>query len=325
MAETFASLVAGAGWRAQAEAWATGRLAELGLAVTGPIEQPRVRPWSTQLVLPTAAGRVWFKANCRALAFEPGLHAALARLDPDEVDQPLAVDTERGWILTPDRGATLGASHEPTLEDWRAVLALAAGLQRRVAEHGADLLGAGLPDCAPHTVPARYDAMTARLAALPPEHPSHLTETARAELQAGRSAVEEAVAVLQASPLPATLQHGDLHPGNVFAVAGGLRIFDFGDAQWAHALEVLAVPWGWVTRLTELPWPRVLDAYADVWADLLDREALERLMSAAMVTHAVNRSFTWAGAIAESSIVEAAEWADAPVHYLRLALEPFPP
>jgi len=70
--ETFARLVSGARWRVAAEAWTTERLAERGIDVTGPIEQPRVRPWSTQLVVPTTAGRVWFKGNCRALAFEPG-------------------------------------------------------------------------------------------------------------------------------------------------------------------------------------------------------------------------------------------------------------
>ena len=325
MEETFARLVSGARWRVAAEAWTTERLAERGIDVTGPIEQPRVRPWSTQLDVPTTAGRVWFKGNCRALAFEPGVHAQLAKLDPAEVDDPLAVDPERGWILTSDRGVTLADSHEATLADWRGLLALAARLQRRVAERGAALLGAGLPDCAPHTVPARYDAMTARLAALPAEHPSHLTDGVRAELEAGRRTVEEAVAALRASPLPTTLQHGDLHPGNVFAVEGSLRIFDFGDSQWAHALEILAVPYGWITRLTELPWAEALDAYAGVWADLLERETLEGLLSSAMVTHAVNRSFTWADAIADASVEEAAEWADAPLHYLRLALEPFAP
>jgi hypothetical protein len=44
-----------------------------------------------------------------------------------------------------------------------------------------------------------------------------------------------------------------------------------------------------------------------------------------MVTHAVNRSFTWSGAIAQADPEELAEWGDAPLHYLRLALDPFAP
>ena len=76
-----------------------------------------------------------------------------------------------------------------------------------------------------------------------------------------------------------------------------MRFFDFGDAQWAHVLEVLAVPYGYSTRVTHHPWPALLDAYARVWSDLIDRDELEALMVPAMVTHAVNRSFTWLGAI----------------------------
>jgi Ser/Thr protein kinase RdoA (MazF antagonist) len=41
---------------------------------------------------------------------------------------------------------------------------------------------------------------------------------------------------------PVTVNHGDLHPGNVFSVNGDLRLFDFGDAQWAAAPEVLGPP-----------------------------------------------------------------------------------
>ncbi len=84
-------------------------------------------------------------------------------------------------------------------------------------------------------------------------------------------------------------------------------------------------PYGWVTRLTRLPWSQVLDAYAEVWSDVVSRADLERLLPAAMVTHAVNRSFTWLGAIEGAQPDELAEWGDAPAYYLRLAHEPFPP
>ena len=55
-------------WRAEVETWISERLAHAALTATGPIEQPRVRPWSTQLVVPTDGGTVWFKANCAAQA-----------------------------------------------------------------------------------------------------------------------------------------------------------------------------------------------------------------------------------------------------------------
>jgi hypothetical protein len=321
----FSTLVGGAGWGEHARAWVRERAAEAGLRLTGPIEQPRIRPWSTQLVAPTDRGLLWFKANCDALAFEPALHAVLAELEPDEVDEPLAVDADRGWILSRDRGTTLGEQRDATLADWRRLLATAAGMQRRLSGHGARLLATGLPDCSPGTVPGRFDEMVERLRELPVDHPSHLSAGRAAELVAGRGAVEEAAAALTAAPLPVSVQHGDLHPRNVFEVGGALRLFDFGDAQWAHPLEVLAVPYGWLTQLTQIRFADVVPAWCEAWGDVVSPSEMESLLPAAMVTHAVNRSWTWWGATEQATREELREWGDGPLHFLALALEPFPP
>lgn len=325
MDELFSQAVATPAWRTEATRWIEESLARVGRRVTGDVEQPRIRPWSTQLVVPTDRGTVWFKANCPSTGYEPAVHLALSELEPDEVEAPLAIDADRGWLMTADRGQTLQDIHDATPQEWQAVVALAARVQRQVAGHRDELVGAGLPDCSPETVPARYADLVEELAALPTDHPSHLTGDEADGLRARSDVVERAVADLVAAPLPASLQHGDLHPGNVFVVDGTMRFFDFGDAQWAHVLEVLAVPYGYATRVTHHPWAPLLDAYAQVWADLLDRDALEALMAPAMVTHAVNRSFTWLGAIRGAQSKELAEWGDAPLYYLRLTHEPFPP
>ncbi len=321
----FSQRVATDAWRGEVTAWISDELAAVGRRVTGEVEQRRIRPWSTQLVVPTDRGTVWFKGNCPTLAFEPAMQRALASLEPAEVDEPLAVDDARGWMLTADRGATLGDIRNATLEDWQAVVRMAATLQRSVVGEGPTLCGAGLPDCSPSSVPARYRWLIEQLAGLPPDHPSHLTTAVRGELEAGRYIVEDAVEALVAARLPVTLQHGDLHPWNVFVVGSSMRLFDFGDSQWAHALEMLAVPYGYVTRRTTHPWPAVLTAYTQVWSDVIAPADLETLMTPAMVTHAVNRSFTWLGCILGAQPHELAEWGDSPLYYLRLALQPFPP
>jgi hypothetical protein len=321
----FSQRVATPQWRAEATEWIAGQLAATGRVVTGEVEQRRIRPWATQLVVPTDQGTVWFKANCQSAAYEPAVHQRLSQLEPDEVEAPIAIDAERGWMLTADRGLTLGDSHEPTLEDWVGVVSRAALLQRQLAERGDALVGAGLPDCSPATVPARYGWLIEQLSALPADHPSHLGQDEAERLRSRAQVVEEAVDALLGSPLPCSLQHGDLHPWNVFVVGDRMRFFDFGDAQWGHVLEALAVPYGYSTRVTHHPWSVLLDGYAAVWADRLDRDALEALMTPAMVTHAVNRSFTWFGANLGAQPHELAEWGDSALYYLRLALEPFPP
>lgn len=325
MAELFSQTVATDAWRAEATEWISRELPGVGRRVNGDIVQRRIRPWSTQLVVPSDRGTVWFKANCASSAYEPAVHLALAELEPGEVEAPLAIDADRGWMMTADRGKTLADSHDASPQEWQDVVALAARVQRQVADRADVLVGAGLPDCSPASVPARYAWLVDQLAALPADHPSHLPADAADSLRARSGVVEDAVQALLAAPLPASLQHGDLHPGNVFVVDGSMRFFDFGDAQWAHVLEVLAVPYGYSTRVTHYPWPDLLDAYARVWTDLLDRDALEALMVPAMVTHAVNRSFTWLGAIEGAQPEELAEWGDSALYYLRLAHEPFPP
>ena len=204
-------------------------------------------------------------------------------------------------------------------------MSLAARVQRQVADHAEVLVAAGLPDCSPATVPGRYEWLVDELANLPADHPSRLPADEADSLRKRSGVVDEAVRTLLGAPLPASLQHGDLHPGNVLVVEGSMRFFDFGDAQWAHVLEVLAVPYGYSTRVTHHPWAALLDAYAQVWADVLDRNTLEALLVPAMVTHAVNRSFTWLGAIRGAQPQELAEWGDSPLYYLRLTHEPFPP
>jgi hypothetical protein len=322
MAVPFSTRVSSAEWRADVEEWVHDRVEEQGHRVTGPLDQRRIRAWSTQIVVPTDAGLLWFKANCPSTVFEPALHDLLAGLVPHEVDRPYAIDAQRGWILTSDRGRTLGESHEPTIDDWCAVVATAADLQRVVADHRDDVLATGVVDCSPVTVPPRFEELVDRLSALPADHPSHVDEGVRKDLLATLPRLVEACAQIESSPMPVTLQHGDLHPWNVFAPGGGaLRIFDFGDVQWAPAVEVLSVPYGIITAEGRLPWQPVRDAYVEQWHDVVDARSVHASWEATAFTQPVNRAQTWWGALQDATDEEWTEWGIAPLHHLRRVLD----
>lgn len=321
MRRPFSERVAGPDWRRETEQWIIARLEQRGHRLTGAIEQPRIRPWSTQMVVTTDAGRLWFKANCASMAFEPLLHAELARLVPASVDEPYAIDAGRGWMLTVDRGTTLGESHEPTLADWRAVLAEAASVQRIAADHRDQIHSTGLPDCSPATVVDRFDRILQMYVTLPEEHPAHVSPELASRLRGARPAIVDACDLLVASTLPTTWQHGDIHPWNVFAVGtGSLRIFDFGDAQWSHAAEILSVPHGWITSQAGLRWDDVVEAYCEVWG--LERHDLSAQWDAVCLTQPINRAMTWWACLDEASAVEWVEWGDAPSRHLSRVLEP---
>lgn len=324
MEAAFSRTAGSAAWRRDVVRWIRERAAEDGREVNGVIEQPRIRPWSTQLVVPTDQGRLWFKANCAALAFEPAVQWALAELAPTEVDRPVAIDAGRGWMLTADRGTTLADSHEPTLEDWCLVVRNAALLQQAAAGHGDRLRGAGLPDCSPETVPARLEDLVDRWAALPPGHPARLEQPLAERILATRDEVAAAARTLADSPLPTTFQHGDLHPNNIFAVDGGLRIFDFGDAHWANAAEVLGASRSWVRGLTALPWRAIEQAYLDAWDVGLSTGDLDELLRAASLCTPVNRSRTWWSAMTQATEEEWHHWSALSEQYLLALARPIP-
>jgi hypothetical protein len=321
MGRPFSERVSGEDWRREAEGWIRGQVEEHGHRLTGPIRQTRVRPWATQLAVPTEAGRLWFKAGCSAARFEPALHAELARLAPGSVDAPYAIDPDRAWMLTRERGGTLGDSHEPTTRDWQQVVAEVARMQRLLADHRDAVLATGVPDCRPATVVDRFDRLVELFAALPDDHPTQVTRDLRIRLELARPQLVDAAAQLAEASLPDTWQHGDLHPWNVFAVGGeSLRVFDFGDSQWAHAIEVLSVPFGWITTKTDLSWPAILESYCAVW-EIVPAD-LGTQWSAAGLTQPVNRAMTWWGCLAEASAAEWAEWGAAPLHHLTRVLDP---
>src|SRR6476469_7445991 len=95
------------GWLEQATHWTEGELARQGIAITGVIEQPHVRPWSTVLRIPTTAGDVYFKAVTPLIAHEVPLTLVLTQWQPERVLPVLAADPARHWLLMPDGGVRL--------------------------------------------------------------------------------------------------------------------------------------------------------------------------------------------------------------------------
>lgn len=312
-------------WRRDAELWIHEVVAQRHAKVIGPIDQPRIRPWSTQLIIPTDKGRMWFKANCPGYAFEGGLQQALARLIPGDVDVPLAADTTRGWMITADHGPSLSEAREPTLADWQQVVSEVASIQRSLGEHREDLLATGMPDHSPGTIPDRFDRLVDRMARLPPDHPTHISSDLRLRFEAACPALVDATRLLAESPMPSAFHHGDVHPGNVFIAEGRMRVFDFGDSMWAFALETMRVPFGMIAASDSIDWAPVRDAYREHWTDLVTPREFDALWHACELTHAVNRTMTWWRAMRGASAAEwAGTWGSAPRTCLSNVLEHAP-
>ncbi|WP_433784474.1 aminoglycoside phosphotransferase family protein [Actinomycetospora sp. CA-101289] len=261
-----------AAWRDEVLAWITDAT---GLQPTGEVTQ-RHRAWSTVLRVPTAEGPVWLKEPCAGMAHEVGLHALLARVAPDAVATPLAVDGRR--LLLPDTGPSVrdtGADPSAALTD---ALPRYARLQRAASDHLADMRALGVPDATPPALPARYAEAVATIGTGDGHH---------AEVTAWSEQLIDTV--------PGSVDHQDLHTGNVLRDG---RFADWGDAVLAHPFASLLVALGSLRRTLDVApddpaITRPRDAYLDVFADLAPRDELRHLAETACRAAVIARALTW--------------------------------
>ena len=121
---------------------------------------------------------------------------------------------------------------------------------------------------------------------------------------------------LAASPLPASLDHNDLHPWNMLA---GPRYFDWGDAVVAHPFAVMLEPLGWLRNVHgSEALVRGRDAYLAGFGSPPElRETLELACRVAKIA----RALTWVRAIQAGGDVDP-DWAAAPAETLERLLVP---
>ena len=288
-----------AAWLETAHAWILAELQRLGLALTGPIEQPHVRAWSTVLRVPTRAGDLWFKSNMPALAHEAAVVSVLARRAPDLVPELLAADLERGWMLQADGGTRL---REAGLDVgcWEEVLPLYAQLQLDAAADRAVLLEAGTPDRTLAVLPELYETL------LTGEDP---------RLRALTPRVAEECAALAARGIPETIQHDDLHDAQVFVADGRYRIFDWGDSCVSHPFFTLTVTLRVLGHRLELPetapeLDRFRDAYLEPWTHLAPRAELLAALPGALCLGGICRLLTWRAVVEGMPETFDTEWAE---------------
>ncbi len=225
-------------WLAEAVAWIRERV-----EITGEIEQPHVYWWSTVLRVPTAEGDLWFKACHPSHGFEPELTLELARLRPGRVIEVLAADPQRGWMLTPDAGTRLREllASEVDLVRWEEFLPIYADVQLAAAGSVERLLALGVPDERLAGLPAHFERVLADRDVLLVDREDGLHEGQHASLLASVPEVERLCAELAALGIPETVQHDDLHDGNVFVRDGEYLTFDWGDSCVSHPFHTLAV------------------------------------------------------------------------------------
>ncbi|WP_411139275.1 phosphotransferase [Streptomyces sp. C10] len=291
-------------WQAQAAEW-IGHVAEqVGLAPTGPPVRAHVRPWSAVLRVPTEHGPLWFKANSPSAVHEARVLRVLHALSPTRVTEPVTVDETTGWFLARSAGAPLPdvATLEEDLSRWETVLSEYAVLQHASAPHIDELIAAGTPDMRPESLADTFASVLDDPDSLWVEEPGGLSREEYDGLLVLRSPLRAWCDELAELGIASTIQHDDLHAGNIFAGADGHVFIDWADACVSHPFGSLLHPereiatrWGLAPEAPELH--RLRTAYFGPWAATHDPATLHRARRLALAVTCVVRALAWRRAL----------------------------
>jgi hypothetical protein len=307
-----------AGWHEDATAWIDASLMAAGMQRTGPIEQPHLRPWSTVLRIPVRNGAVFFKETAPTMANDAGLTKLLSTVVPSVVTAPLAVEGRR--MLMSDAGPRLREEldRERDLRWWERILPAYAELQREAAAHVDALLDAGALD-------NRLERLPALLAELLDDPGLELQAAEIDALRGLQPALAAACAALSVTAQP-SIQHDDLHDGNVHLDGDGFRILDWGDASVSHPFGTLLVTLRSVAYRFEIAedapeLDRLRHAYLEPWQDLGSKSELRQASELATWLAIVGRAVVWRNALVGADAGELAEWGDAVPDALRMVID----
>jgi hypothetical protein len=269
-------------WLSGAEAWIRERA-----DVTGELDQFHVRWWSTVIRVPTRREDLYFKAVANGFLFEPPLTAKLFELKPDRVTEVVDIDAGRGWMLMRDAGRRFRevVLTRADLRHWELALPRYAELQLAAAPLADEVLALGVPDSRLSVLPGQLRAVLAQpVRGLEPEEQERLL--------AALPRFEDMCRELAAYGIPETIQHDDLHDGQVFLREGRYLFFDWGDSCVSHPFHSLTVALRANAAKFELEpggaeLGRLRNAYLEPFGDLQEAADL------AYWTGTVGRALAW--------------------------------
>jgi hypothetical protein len=279
--------------------WARERLAERGAMLAGEPERIHDRPWSYVVRLPTTRGAVFCKWVFEAERYEVPLTVALASWVPGLVTPVVAADPAHSWLLMDDAGDRLRAIVERTrdIAHWRGILPRYAEVQLAVAPHADELVALGVPDRRLSALPAAFEEVVRgdELLTIAGAH-----SPTDAELRALRGLVPSVREWCDelAGTIPETIQHDDLHDGQIFVRDGVVRILDWGDACVSHPFFSLVVlerniahTFGYAPGAPELL--RLRDEYLEPFTALATRARIDACLPVAFRLGRLCRALTW--------------------------------
>jgi hypothetical protein len=287
------------GWHDDAAKWFVEVLHDHGLEVTSPPIQVK-GAWSQSCVLRTeAGGRRWF---FKAVGDKPPAESAvlplLAARFPDRVPTVLSVDADRRWMVLADFGPTMAD------DDWDGMAGALdefARMQYAVAGDLDAFAAVGCPD-------DRGPHLLRSLAELSDQHPGLDADLMGPLIDLTARELER---LARAAPIPDSIVHQDLRPGNIAVGARGPVVYDWSDTVLAHPflsavrfLEFVTDSLGEIRfaqpEPTDARRTGLRDAYLAPWADVYGWAEVRSAFSSAWRLQGSFLAVRWEREIASS-------------------------
>lgn len=235
---------------------------------------------------------IYLKSANQAAFFESRLTTYLSKKFPDTAVELLAANHKSNWMLMKKLPGVL-LRNTKSMNAYVSMTRNYATLQQQVMPDVHDLLSLGVIDRRLSILKKEIDDNLERLCATGlEEEETQKILSMKPELL---SMCEEMVGVL-----PDTLDHGDLHSGNVFVDQNSVRFFDWGDASITHPFLSTRVFWNSLFELleedTDENWMRKISefrpVYLDMWKEYAPMHVLKRQLFLAEQVGCVYRALS---------------------------------
>jgi hypothetical protein len=188
------------------------------------------------------------------------------------------------------------ADEREDLAPWEAALRSFAEVQIALAARYDELRALGVPERRIADLATAVEPLLDDSAATLPGEPAGLSAEQRAQLRTLAPRLPTAIAELAAYGLPATIEHGDLWPGQIFVADDRIAFIDWSDSSIAHPffslLLFLEEIEDYVPNEPDVR-NRLRDAYLEPWQAYGSREDLLRAFELAQPLAALHHALTY--------------------------------
>jgi hypothetical protein len=186
---------------------------------------------------------------------------------------------------------------ERTIETFKELLGVYAPIQVALAVDREALLGLGVPDCGLRNLPLLLAELLSNDHSIALGMPEGLSEAERDAMRQAIPSFKEQCDRVSAAGIPESLEHGDLHRGNVLIEGSELRLIDWADSVVTHPFFTLGVTLVTIQDgVLDLQAPVAIelrDAYLQAWQHLLPLPELQQLFPTCIWIGHVARALDW--------------------------------